>query len=158
MSSYRVVSLAADVAATIRATGISPFAEHPTHAETARGYGPCRVCLEKFQIGVDRRVLLTYDPFDGLETYPLPGPVFIHESDCQPYPADGGFPRSMRSHRLTLIAYGEDAIIKAQTRVVNGDPEPVVVDLLSRKDVKYLHVRDTDAGCYDFRIERDAGD
>ena len=26
--------------------------------------------------------------------------------------------------------------------------------VLSRHDVDYLHVRDTEAGCYDFRIER----
>jgi hypothetical protein len=28
--------------------------------------------------------------------------------------------------------------------------------LLDRSDVAYIHVRDTAAGCYDFRIERSA--
>jgi hypothetical protein len=32
--------------------------------------------------------------------------------------------------------------------------EPVVAELLSLADLHYIHVRDTSAGCYDFRIER----
>jgi hypothetical protein len=31
--------------------------------------------------------------------------------------------------------------------------EPVVAELLNLADVHYIHVRDTSAGCYDFRIE-----
>jgi hypothetical protein len=30
--------------------------------------------------------------------------------------------------------------------------------LLENPAVRYLHVRDTEAGCYDFRIERDCSD
>ena len=38
---------------------------------------------------------------------------------------------------------------------VEGPAIPEAVSrLLSRPDVDYLHVRDTEAGCYDFRIER----
>jgi len=68
-------------------------------------------------------------------------------------PADGGFPESIRRRRLTLIGYGRGAIVRAFERVENGDPIPVVERLLVRPDVEYVHVRDADAGCYDFRIE-----
>jgi hypothetical protein len=38
---------------------------------------------------------------------------------------------------------------------VDGPAIPEAVSrVLSRQDVDYLHVRDTEAGCYDFRIER----
>jgi hypothetical protein len=39
--------------------------------------------------------------------------------------------------------------------VTDGNPETAINDLLSRDHVDYIHVRDTDAGCYDFRIERE---
>ena len=156
MCSYRVVAMPQEIAAAVRSTRVSPFAGHPTFVETARGYGPCRLCLEKFAVGVDQRILFTYDPFAGLERYPLPGPVFIHEAECEPFPARGSFPPSMIRHRLTLLGYGADATVRVQVRVENGDPEPVVEEMLARTDVDYIHVRDTDAGCYDFRIERAA--
>jgi hypothetical protein len=41
-----------------------------------------------------------------------------------------------------------------QEYVTDGDVEPVVDRLWKRPDVDYIHVRDTEAGCYDFRIER----
>jgi hypothetical protein len=41
-----------------------------------------------------------------------------------------------------------------EEQVENGEVEPLIARLLQQKEVKYLHVRDTEAGCYDFRIER----
>ena len=85
---------------------------------------------------------------------PLPGPVFIHESACERHHEDAGFPSDLVSHRLTLNAYASGRKLVNVRYVVDGNPEPAIVDLLSRTDVDYIHVRDTDAGCYDFRIER----
>lgn len=92
MSTFRVLPIPADIAQAVRETRVSPFARHPTYAETAHAYGPCRLCLKTFEVGAESRILFTYDPFGGLEPFPLPGPVFIHESDCHPFPTDGGFP------------------------------------------------------------------
>ena len=36
----------------------------------------------------------------------------------------------------------------------DGEVEAVLQSLLERPDVDYIHVRDTAAGCYDFRVER----
>jgi len=98
--------------------------------------------------------LFTYDSFYGKEELPLPGPVFIHESYCERYPEDGGFPVDMLSHRLTFNAYGDGRRLVAQSYVSNGLIEPELQRLLGQRDVAYIHVRDTDAGCYDFCIER----
>jgi hypothetical protein len=42
----------------------------------------------------------------------------------------------------------------AQRYVSNGVIEPELQQLLQDRDIAYVHVRDTDAGCYDFCIER----
>lgn len=156
MHSYRVVAVGDRVADAVRKTLLSPGYGHPAHTEVATGYGPCRQCLRTFSVGKDRRILFTYDSFHGKEDLPLPGPVFIHEDDCERYPEDGGFPVDMLSHRLTFNAYGRGRRLVAQSYVSNGLIEPELQRLLGRSDVGYIHVRDTDAGCYDFCIEKKA--
>jgi hypothetical protein len=154
MGAYRVVALPEEVAREVRETGRSPRYGHPTHAEVARGYGPCRLCLAFFRKGEERRVLFTYDAFEGTENLPLPGPVFIHESPCTRYPEDAGFPSHLGHHRLTLHAYARGRRLRAEEYVDDGSVEPAIERLLARADVDYIHVRDTSAGCYDVRIER----
>jgi hypothetical protein len=152
--SYRVIALPDAVADEVRTTGRSPTYGHPAHAEVATGYGPCRQCLRTFTVGKERRILFTYDAFRDVETLPLPGPVFIHESACERYPESGGFPRDLAHHALTLEAYGQGRKLRAQEHVAGGDAETMIARLLEREDVDYIHVRDTAAGCFDFAIER----
>ena len=154
MQSYRVVAIADRIADAVRRTLRSPGYGHPAHAEVATGYGPCRQCLKTFAIGDERRILFTYDSFHGRESFPLPGPVFIHEQNCDRYPEDGGFPADMLAHRLTLNAYATGRGLVAQRYVSSGVIEPELQRLLEDREVAYIHVRDTDAGCYDFSIER----
>ena len=154
MQSYRIVAVGDRIASAVRNTLQSPGYGHPAHAEVATGYGPCRQCLRTFSVGEERRILFTYDAFYGKEDLPLPGPVFIHEHDCERYPEDGGFPTDMLPHRLTLNAYGQGRRLISQKYVSNGVVEPQVQQLLQNRDVAYIHVRNTDAGCYAFCIER----
>jgi len=154
MQSYRVVAVGDRIADAVRTTMLSPGYGHPAHADVATGHGPCRQCLRAFTVGADRRILFTYDAFYGKEDIPLPGPVFIHEAQCERYPADAGFPVDMLSHKLTLNAYGRGRRLLAQRYVSNGIIEPELQRLLANEEVDYIHVRDTKAGCYDFCIER----
>jgi hypothetical protein len=154
MQPYRVVAVGDRIANAVRKTLCSPGYGHPAHTEVATGHGPCRQCLRTFTVGSERRILFTYDPFYGKENLPLPGPIFIHENDCERYPEDGGFPVDMLSHRLTLNAYARGRRLVAQKYVANGVVAPELERLLRDRDVSYIHVRDTDAGCYDFLIER----
>jgi hypothetical protein len=65
----------------------------------------------------------------------------------------------MLSHGLTFNAYAQGRRLVAQKYVSDGAVETELDRLLSDRDVAYIHVRDTDAGCYDFMIERTiAGD
>lgn len=132
----------------------SPQYGHPAHVEVAGGYGPCRLCLRTFAVGEERRILFTFDPFEESAAPPLPGPVFIHESPCRRFPEDAAFPGDLLAHALTLCAYGPERRLLAEERVSDREVEPVIDRLLADPEVAYLHVRDTDAGCFDLRIER----
>jgi hypothetical protein len=156
MTDYRVIAISEATADTVRATLASPQYGHPAHVEVAGGYGPCRLCLHTFAVGEERRILFTYDPFEETGGPPLPGPVFIHESQCPRFPEHGGFPGDLRVHALTLCAYGPERRLLAEECVADGDVEAVIGRLLADPAVAYLHVRDTQAGCFDLRIEREA--
>jgi hypothetical protein len=153
-SRFRVVAIPTSVVEAVRATMRSPRYDHPASEEIANGYGPCRHCLREFEVGTDRRILFTYDPFTDLERLPLPGPVFVHSRACERYPETAGFPSDLREHELTFNAYGAGRRLVAQAYGANGSIDAHVEHLLLRPDVDYIHVRDTEAGCYDFRIER----
>ncbi len=45
-------------------------------------------------------------------------------------------------------------ILLTEEYVENGDVESAVQRFLGELPLQYIHVRDTEAGCYDFRIER----
>ncbi len=154
MTPYRTLAIPEKVAGIVRDTRVSPRYRHPAHTEVATGYGPCRLCLRTFAVGAERRILFTYDPFFGIEPLPLPGPIFIHEAACARYPEDGGFPEDLRSHALTLVGYGRGRRLLAEEHVGDGQVETAIEGLLARPEIDYIHVRDTEAGCYDFRIER----
>jgi len=156
LTPFRVVAIPTPVALKVRATRTSPGYGHPAHVEVATGHGPCRHCLASFRVGEERRVLFTWDAFAGVETLPAPGPVFIHEEPCERYREDAGFPADLRSHALTLDAYARGQGFRAQRHAGPGEAEAVLADLLGQKGVDYVHVRDTEAGCFDFRVERAA--
>ena len=151
--SYRIAAIPTKVADLVRSSKRSPGYGHPAHVEVATGYGPCRHCLRTFEIGQEKRILFTYDPFHGLETVPLPGPVFIHADECERYAENAGFPEELRRHGLTVVAYGEGRRVLTEEHVTDGEVDAVIAQLLRREDVKYLHVRDLEAGCYNLRIE-----
>jgi hypothetical protein len=149
------MAIPTQVAEGVRASGASPAPyRHPAHSEVAMGHGPCRHCLRTFDIGAERRILFTYDAFARRETLPLPGPVVIHAEPCERYPEDTGFPDDLRAHALTLTAYANGRVMRAEEYVSDGRVEPLLGRLLARADVDYVHVRDTEAGCFDFLVER----
>jgi Protein of unknown function (DUF1203) len=154
MSNLRIIAIPTKVAELVRTTLRSPGYGHPAHTEVATGYGPCRHCLRTFRVGEERRTLFTYDPFHGVEAFPLPGPVFVHAESCERYPEEGPFPEDLRTHALTLAAYARGRRLIAEEHVDDGQPEKALESFFGRDDVDYVHVRDTDAGCYDFSVER----
>jgi uncharacterized protein DUF1203 len=153
MIPFRVIGIPEDLAQRARSEMKSPQYGHPAHVEVAKGYGPCRSCLGKFQTGQEERLLFTYDPFAGLDSYPSPGPIFIHRDECPTYDATA-FPPELRDLPLTLEGYGPDRWIVARERVSDGEVEVAMERLLAKSEIEYVHVRNTEAGCFIALVER----
>ena len=113
MAGFRVLPIDSELAEAVRSTLKSPQYGHPAHVERATGYGPCRACLKQFRQGEEDRILFTYNPFQNLDEYPSPGPIFIHAHSCPSYNDVQTFPDELRSLPLTLEAYGENRWIIA---------------------------------------------
>jgi hypothetical protein len=133
----------------------SPQYGHPVHAEVAAGYGPCRLCLQTFQVGTEERLLFTYQPFTDASALPAPGPVFIHRAPCDRYEGPE-LPEALRPLPLVLEGYGSDGVLLVQRRVGSAYFEAVLEDVLEPASVHYVHLRNAEAGCFIARIDRAA--
>jgi uncharacterized protein DUF1203 len=154
MQSIRVLAISTETVEMVRATLRAPVYGFPAHAEVATDDAPCRHCLRTFKAGKDRRILFTYDRFAGIESLPQPGPVYVHEDACPRYSEDAGFPEQLRGSPRTVEAYARGRRLLAQEFVADSKFEPVIEKLFACRDVDYLQVNSTTAGCFTFRIER----
>ena len=151
---FRTVPIPAGVAEAARRERRSPQYGHPAHAEVAAGYGPCRLCLDTFRVGAEERLLFTYNPFEGLDPFPSPGPVFVHSDGCSPFAAPSGFPEGLRGLPLILEGYAAGRWLVARESVQDSDVEASVGRIFAHPAVVYVHVRNGEAGCYIARLER----
>jgi Protein of unknown function (DUF1203) len=154
MVPIRIVAIPTEIAKQVRETMRAPQFGFPACAELATDEAPCRHCLRLTAAGRDRRILFTYDRFEGVEAMPQPGPVYVHEESCPRYPDDAGFPEELRSSPRTLEAYARGRRLLAQEYVADGDFEPAIERLFGQSGVDYIQVHSTIAGCFTFRIER----
>jgi hypothetical protein len=154
MQPVRIRAIATEVAESVRAAKQATVFGFPVHVEIATDDAPCRHCLRKFKIGLDRRILFTYDRFAGVESLPQPGPVYIHADACPQYPADAGFPAELRDSPRTLEAYSRGRRLVTQEYGTNETFELLIQKLFARPDVDYVQVNSTTAGCFTFRVER----
>ena len=154
MRTLRFIAIPTALASKVRASGRSPGYGHPAHTDIATGHGPCRHCLRTFEPGESRRTLFTYDAFHDVESLPLPGPVYIHADACERYVETRGFPVDLLAHPLTLVAYGEGRRTLDEMHVAGEEVQPALERLFDLPAVRYVHVRDRDAGCYDLSVAR----
>lgn len=152
MIPIRVIAIPTKTAQHVRETKTDPHFGYPASSAPAPGAAPCRHCLQLITPG-EEAMLFTFDAFEGVEEFPLPGPVFVHSRECERYPENGEFPPELRDRR-TIDAYARGRRLIAEERTTAGNVDGSVQKLLERSDVDYLHIRSTTAGCYTFRIER----
>jgi hypothetical protein len=153
MRSYKIQGIPDNLATVARESMRSPQYGHPAHAELATGYGPCRLCLETFQVGTDERLLFTYQPFSDPAALPAPGPVFIHRAQCERY--DGTrLPEALRPLPLAVEGYGDGGALHVQHRVGTAPFEAVLESVFEHDQVRYAHLRNAEAGCFIARIDR----
>jgi hypothetical protein len=154
MSELRVIAITSRLANKVKAMKTSPGYGHPAVTEIAAGHGPCRHCLRPFEIGKDARVLFTLNPFYGVAPIPQPGPVFVHEEACARYAEDAGYPVELLRFGAVLDAYDDGQMILRREVVLDGSQESALEEIMRDPLVRYVLVRDAEAGCFDFRVER----
>ena len=153
MQNVRILAIETEIAQQVRATLKAPLYGFPAHLEVAEDAAPCRHCLRTIA-PKERRILFTYDRFTGKESLPQPGPVYIHADGCPRYPESAGFPGELRGSPRTVEAYALGRRLKGQEYVSDGRFEPIIEKLFADRDVDYLQINSTTAGCFTFRIER----
>jgi GrpB-like predicted nucleotidyltransferase (UPF0157 family) len=153
MQNVRIVAIETEIADQVRASLKAPVYGFPAHLEVAEDGAPCRHCLRTIA-PKERRILFTYDRFTDKESLPQPGPVYIHAEGCQRYPETGAFPEELRNSPRTVEAYAHGRKLKGQEYVADGRFEPVIEKFFADRDVDYLQINSTTAGCFTFRIER----
>lgn len=153
MTEYHIVGLDPEIAAEVRETMLSPGYGHPVVREVARGTGPCRSCLRRFEVGAEERLLFTYRPEAGGGTIGAPGPVFIHAESCDQYRGTS-FPADLHVLPIILEAWASDNRIPAARRVQGSDADAALAELFADPDVEYIHVRHGEAGCHIARVNR----
>ena len=150
---FIVRGLMQDLADEVRRTGVSPGYGHPVHTEIARGTGPCRCCLEPFVMGRDPRVLFTFRPAGGAESFLAPGPVFIHQEHCAAW-SGSGFPDALRALPLAFEARAPGGRVTEISARQDESAEAQIEKLFRDSAVGWIHVRHAQAGCYIARVDR----
>ncbi len=150
---YKIVPIRSELARSVREEMVSPQYGHPAFAEIAAGYGPCRVCLKTFAEGVEERILFTYNAFENLSELPLPGPVFIHKDKCAAFD-EKGFPPDLLDLPLLFEGYGANSELVKREAVKKENIENQIAEIFALSGVKYINIRNSEAGCFVARIER----
>ena len=150
----KIVAISTEITDTVRRTMRAPVYGFPAHKELASEAAPCRHCLRLITPRVDEAILFTYDRFTGVEKLPQPGPIYVHARECPRYDDHGGFPEELRGSPRTLEAYARGRQFIAQKYIDDGAFEAAIERLFSNREVDYLQVNSTTAGCFTFRIER----
>ncbi len=131
----------------------SPQYGHPAFSEIATGYGPCRACLRTFDEGQEERLSFTYNAFEGLSDLPLPGPIFIHTDDCDPF-RHSGFPEKLRDLPMLFEGFGESGELVVREKVQEYQIEYDISNIFTNTAIKYINLRNSEAGCFIARIDR----
>ena len=129
MRNFRIVPLSAAYAATIRESGRDDFG-HPVMSQVAKGFGPCRVSLKAFEVGVDERLLFSHSPFEIDNAFNQPGPIFIHKKEVAAYSDVHCFPPEIKADKahfpLSLIGYSKDQRMVYTKLVGDADVEDLI--------------------------------
>ena len=151
---YKVIPIPSEIAGEVRETLVSPqYRSLAASVSVSNGYGPCRSCLQVFDQGNDRRIYLTYNSFDGLSPLPDPGPIFIHENQCERFDRDG-FPPDLLDLPVYLEAFADNSQIVSRTSMDSETVDSQIVKLFENDDVKFINLRNAEAGCFMARVER----
>lgn len=158
MSTFRIVPLSKEFAERIRRSRKDEFGNEVTE-QVATGFGPCRVSLQPFAPGVDRRLLFSHSPFTERNAFNQNGPIFIHAKEVEPYGDIHRFPPAIKADKvnlpLSLIGYSSKQKMVFTKLVGDADVDVLIVQIFNaHPEVQFLHARNAEACCYICKIER----
>jgi len=158
MNRFKIVPLSKTYAARIRATGKDELG-HDVIEQVATGAGPCRVSLQPFHKGVDKRLLISHSPFAIDNAFNQPGPVFINKEEVEEYADIYRFPPAIKADKesfpLSLIGYNSHQQMVFTQLAGDDDVDELIPEIFeNHPEVEYLHARNAEACCYICTIER----
>ena len=152
--SFKIKPIPSSIVNEMRVTMLSPqYKSLPAFSSVAKGYGPCRSCLNTFDEGNEDRTSFTYNPVDGVLELPQPGPVFVHTHECEAF-CDEGFPIGIRGLPMLFEAFDQTGELRKRTAVETDNEASQIISLFSESSVDFIHIRNAEAGCYIARVER----
>ena len=80
--------------------------------------------------------------------------MYLHAEECGRFSEKTTFPEVYKGRQLTFCAYDSERNLVIEILLTNGEEEAAANGLFAIPEVKYVHVRSTEAGCYLFRLER----
>ena len=150
---YKVVPINSEIARSVRENMSAAQYNHPAFADLAKGYGPCRVCMKTFVKGAEERILFTYNAFENLSALPLPSPIYIHKNECPAF-GEKGFPPELIDLPLLFEAFGNNSELFRREAMKKENIERQIAEIFAMEKVKYINIRNSEAGCFVARIER----
>lgn len=150
---YKVIPIPEYISEQVRSTLVSPQYKHPASISVATGYGPCRSCLRKLEVGVDERILFTYNSFEGLSDLPLPGPVFVHKERCEPFDAVDEFPPDLMELPLLFECFGGGSELLKREGVDTSTIGKQMERLFRLPGAQFVNIRNAEAGCFVARVD-----
>lgn len=158
MKKFKIIPLPIDYVHKIKQTGKDDFG-HELVEQVATGVGPCRVSLKPFEVGKDKRLLLSHSPFEIDNAFNQPGPIFIHRENVAPYSDVHRFPPEIKADKknfpLSLVGYSSEQKMVFTRLVGDADVDELIAEAFEQyPQIDYLHARNAEACCYICRIER----
>lgn len=117
---------------------------------------PCRRCLKDGLIG-ETMYLVSYNPFDPAaksSPYQGAGPIFVHTTECEPY-SDSEIPDQQKRRLLSVRAYDKEHMMIDADVLQGVGLDKKAKELLTDKNVEYIHVHNAKRGCFAVQIERE---
>jgi hypothetical protein len=151
---YKVKPIPTSIATEARKTLLSPqYKSLKADVSLANGYGPCRSCLRVFDQGSDHRIYFTYNSFEGRSSLPDPGPIFIHRDDCGKYEGNG-VPADLLDLPVLFEAFGDQSRLILRQPMNPGEADAQLGGIFGDTDVRFINMRNAEAGCFIATIER----
>jgi hypothetical protein len=138
----------------IRAAGTDEAGNRLAVQTDTTGGSPLRCCLRESEPG-ERLLLIAYTPPGGRGAYAERGPVFVHAEPCDGYLTPDRYPPGLSHRQQVVRAYDQDGRIADGILVNEGTHAMAVIrQLLARRRIAVVHLRNVGYGCYNFAVRR----